>query len=374
MVRVVLIRHGTTESNLRDARMAIAMAKGDLSIFGIDGFAVTKDNAVEAMTRVKAGLERDELSGDTNLSVHKGGGVEQAQRLADYWAPILQGKAETGSLHVFVSAMQRCQQTIDPMMKVLHESCGLTASIQPRICEVPGLCAPADQEFMEQEVFKRFIKGDDDAARAAMAAHDFEMCGLSRGEIAAQFPWATEFAEEFPEDGGWYTGGWESAADTAARIAGCKAWLTDMAATLPVDDMVVLVAHGDTIWKLFASIVGVDSNEVSHVTQNTSLSSGEHTSNPRDNLISRGVSERLRRDYSEDRAGRGGLFSNLTDDPPIEDDSPLNLFCQKLQNNSIEFRLNNDNCRSRSSFTIGRPTCSPRTETNSIWNSTNSQA
>ena len=36
MVRVVLVRHGTTESNLRDARMAISLAKGNMSIFGHD--------------------------------------------------------------------------------------------------------------------------------------------------------------------------------------------------------------------------------------------------------------------------------------------------------------------------------------------------
>jgi broad specificity phosphatase PhoE len=44
-------------------------------------------------------------------------------------------------------------------------------------------------------------------------------------------------------------------------------------ATLPSDDVVMCVSHGDTIWKLFAAVVGIDSDRVSHGTMNTSLSS-----------------------------------------------------------------------------------------------------
>jgi broad specificity phosphatase PhoE len=46
----------------------------------------------------------------------------------------MKGKAAAGELHVFVSAMQRCMQTADPLITAL----GLTASIEPRLCEVPA--------------------------------------------------------------------------------------------------------------------------------------------------------------------------------------------------------------------------------------------
>ena len=40
----------------------------------------------------------------------------------------------------------------------------------------------------------------------------------------------------------------------------------------PEGDVVALFSHGDTIWKIFASLMGIDTEEVSHSTQNTSLS------------------------------------------------------------------------------------------------------
>ena len=109
MVRVLLIRHGTTESNLRDARMAIAVARGD----------TPRDQAPRAIREQLATASPDEQCGDTHLSVYKGGGREQAALLAPYWSPILRGKAESGGLHIFVSAMQRCMQTADPLMTSL---------------------------------------------------------------------------------------------------------------------------------------------------------------------------------------------------------------------------------------------------------------
>ena len=42
--------------------------------------------------------------------------VEQARLLAEYWAPLLMGKAEAGELHVFVSAMQVIRETNGPRL------------------------------------------------------------------------------------------------------------------------------------------------------------------------------------------------------------------------------------------------------------------
>lgn len=156
-------------------------------MFGQADVTVDRETAPEAMKALMAALAPDEQSGDTNLSTHKGGGREQAQLLADYWVPILRGKAGAGELHVYVSPMQRCMQTIDPLMRALSAECGLTASIQPRICEVPGLCHPDDKQFLEAQVFSRFREGDLAGGRAALAAHAFQRCGLTKAEITAQY-------------------------------------------------------------------------------------------------------------------------------------------------------------------------------------------
>ena len=59
MVRVMLIRHGTTESNLRDARMAISVAKGQVS----------QETAPRVMREQLEQAPEDEQTGDTHLSV-----------------------------------------------------------------------------------------------------------------------------------------------------------------------------------------------------------------------------------------------------------------------------------------------------------------
>jgi hypothetical protein len=190
MVRVLLVRHGMTESNLRDARMAVSLAKGEVS----------RAEAPAVMRAAMARLPPHEQCGDTRLSAHKGGGVEQAELLARYWGPILRGKALAGQLHVHVSAMQRCLQTADPLMRwLLHEGAEaegesrLRATVRPMICEVPGLCAPADRAFMEEEVFPGLAPSAgveaERRARAALAARNFTRCGLNRAEVLAAYPW-----------------------------------------------------------------------------------------------------------------------------------------------------------------------------------------
>ena len=97
MVRVMFVRHGFTNSNERDARMAIKMAKGEVP-------------AAEAYQRIQQQAREagaTEAEGDTSLSTYNGGGVVEAERLGAYWGSILKGKAEAGQLHTFVSAMQR---------------------------------------------------------------------------------------------------------------------------------------------------------------------------------------------------------------------------------------------------------------------------
>ena len=67
MVRLLFIRHGMTNSNLRDARMAISVVKGE----------VTAAGAPAAAQALLSKLPMDEQTGDTHLSTYKGGGREQ---------------------------------------------------------------------------------------------------------------------------------------------------------------------------------------------------------------------------------------------------------------------------------------------------------
>lgn len=166
----------------------------------------------------------------------------QAALLAKYWAPILRAKASEGGLHVYVSAMQRCMQTADPLMK---ELVGVTASIQPRIMEVPGLCSLADRNFLEDSVWPLFMPGQDEAkGHRLLAEHSFSPCGLSRQQVQQAYPWASAFASEFPEEGPWWPGCWESASQTERRIEGCHKWLVELSDELPENDLVVLFSHG----------------------------------------------------------------------------------------------------------------------------------
>lgn len=117
MVRILFIRHGMTKGNLRDARMAIDLHKGNVK--------------VEDVPRLKLKLaEADgpgELAGDTALSDI---GVREATQLAVYWSPILEGKARDGHVHMFVSPMRRCLQVFIHVL--LATSCTCTRIILDR--------------------------------------------------------------------------------------------------------------------------------------------------------------------------------------------------------------------------------------------------
>ena len=58
MVRVLLVRHGMTKGNLRSARAAIQVAKGN----------ITLDQIVEYENQQREGEGLHEWSGDTQLS------------------------------------------------------------------------------------------------------------------------------------------------------------------------------------------------------------------------------------------------------------------------------------------------------------------
>lgn len=51
-----------------------------------------------------------------------------------------------------------------------------------------------------------------------------------------------------------------------------KEWLLQRARELPDSDVVVVVAHGDTIWRTLASFLGIDASAIGHGIANTSVS------------------------------------------------------------------------------------------------------
>eukprot|EP00729_Bicosta_minor_P003589 gene3589-8107_t len=272
MVRYLFIRHGMTNSNLRDARMSVKVARGD----------VAPAEAHAAIDREAAEAGPAEASGDTSLSDYKGGGVAEAQCLASYWYPILQGKAAAGEVHFSVSAMKRCLQTADPLLQKLGASVR-DITVEPRLMEVPGMCEEEDRRWLAQTLGPLATGNETDptlldAARTAYNAKVWKECGMSKNEIAAAYPWARHFGAGFSDkvgadNIGWHRGGFEKPADTDARIAGNKEWLLQRAKQLPDADIVVIVAHGDTIWRLLSSFLGIDPHAVGHGIANTSVSS-----------------------------------------------------------------------------------------------------
>jgi broad specificity phosphatase PhoE len=69
-------------------------------------------------------------TGDAPLTAH---GEEEARQLGEYWAPILQSKASSGSILAFVSPQIRCMSTADAVLRRL----GCRAQVQFRTMWYP---------------------------------------------------------------------------------------------------------------------------------------------------------------------------------------------------------------------------------------------
>lgn len=266
-MRVLLVRHGMTVGNLATARMAIRVAKGEVR--PEDAHKIERDEAGER--------GEDEACGDTHLSDYKGGGVAEALALGEYWAPILKGKWDAGEMQIFVSPMLRCLQTADSLLKQL----GSEATVSTKIMELPGLCAMKDRIWLDEVIRPLFDRREDAKARRLLDGRKWARCGYTSDEIRSMFPWAKSF-EGFPEHDAngnarpWWPGCFERPGETERRIESVREWLLGLARELPKDDLVVLVSHGDTIWRVLASLMGLDATSedsaVEHNTTNTSVS------------------------------------------------------------------------------------------------------
>lgn len=257
---MLFVRHGESEGNLRSARMAIKFAKGEIR---------SLEDAKRYRAEERSTLERSEASGDTRLSRTSRGGEAQARMLSDYWAEILQEKSNAGELIVYVSPMLRCLQTADPIVRRL----GATAVVRGDVFEVPGLCAREDQEYMEREIFP-YLESDLsvrlNGVLTKMKSHSFRRCGMTRDEIRSRFPWVRRF-ERLPKEERvrWWPGGYESETETTQRVQNVRRWLLDLAKIRSSNDVVVVVSHGEFIWRVCCALLKMD--VTGHSLQNTSV-------------------------------------------------------------------------------------------------------
>ena len=259
MVHVLFVRHGESNGNVRSAQMAIKIAKG---------LICTEEEAEAEHRRVRDSLDDSEASGDPRLTERNLGGKAQAKMFEEYWAPILEDKAREGEVSVYVSPMRRCLETADPFMKRLR----LKGVVHSKIFEVPGLCERSDQTFMEREVFATLKSNDVESALRRVREHQFRRCGMTGNEIQFSFPWVTRFEGDFPIQGPWWRGGFESERDTQRRISYVRSWLFDLSRRFEPNHVVILFSHGDTIWKTICALLNLKSQEIGHSLQNTSVS------------------------------------------------------------------------------------------------------
>ena len=260
MVRVLLVRHGMTKGNLRSARAAIQVAKGN----------ITPDQIVEYENQQREGEGLHEWSGDTQLSDV---GKEEADLLGRFLGRLLEQAAKQNSLHVYVSPMQRCLETADPLMTRLN----YRATVYPLIFESPGLCHKYDREFFSESIEPLVLSKDMESAKRLFNKHRFHDAGLSENDINTRFPWVAKCVM-FPEDPNkpWHSEsngfrGWETPKSTLKRANRAVHFLKQQAKVLPKNDTILFVSHGDFLGELINSLFGL--NDVSHSLNNTSISS-----------------------------------------------------------------------------------------------------
>jgi broad specificity phosphatase PhoE len=260
MVRLMLIRHGMTKGNLRSARAAIQVAKGN----------ITWEQMAEYEDKQKEGEGLNEWSGDTRLSNI---GEEEAEALGAFWAPMMEHMVREKTLHVYVSPMQRCLQTANPLMTRLKYH----GTVYPKIFESPGLCHKSDREFITNTLEPLIMSKKISEALKLYHSHAFNDAGLSENEIRSRFPWITNVLM-FPEnkDKPWYNEsngyrGWETPETTLQRANDAVNFVKEQAKILPENHTIIFVSHGDYLGELINALLGV--HELSHSLNNTSVSS-----------------------------------------------------------------------------------------------------
>ena len=233
-MKLLLVRHGESASNRRDfARM---LREGP----DADDAASQEATAWAAADEAAA-----EPNGDTFLTEN---GIEQVEAFGTYWAPILCQAAQRGNLRVVCSPMRRNLQTAAPLLRELDRlGCPVIADVRRDNFEVPGMIHPDDVP-VTREVERLVNSGDVQAAVKLMKGHAWIGAGLSKREIAAEFPHTKLMpGDSFPSDPneGWYKGGYEGKKLIRRRFAAMADWVEGMRDALGPHDVVLMVTHGD---------------------------------------------------------------------------------------------------------------------------------
>lgn len=217
----------------------------------LSDLGLTREEAAE----VAPSMANLEENGDQPLTEN---GEEQAECWGAFWAPILEGKARAGALHVFCSPMERNLQTVAPFMRRLHEKgIELTAEVRPDNCEIPGNIHMNDSAAYAN--IESLINTNPAEAAQLLDQHIWTPAGLSADEIGTLFPWArpqTTGYNCFPTDSseGWCKGPewhWDKVAEgegchktAAKRFARVADWVDHLRDTLPSDDVCICITHG----------------------------------------------------------------------------------------------------------------------------------
>ena len=251
----LLIRHGESTANVREFELALAARAQRLTP------AQLAQQRLHLTTQPGTGML--EPNGDAELTAN---GRTQAELLGQFWAKILQHRAQQGRVHIIVSPMTRNLQTADPLVRVLNKQlrCGkentnsVRAVINPDLVEIPGFFHPDDAHMFFNlqarlvppagaggQGFDRPPESDRNSSRDVTGKYSWRPAGLSGNDIKRKFPWCRiPHCMLEPRDVGWWQTGCESMDDIEARAVRLADSIEEMRETLHRKDVVVIFTHG----------------------------------------------------------------------------------------------------------------------------------
>lgn len=262
-------------------------------------------------------------------------GQDQAASMGNFWSEILRAAAEDGKLHFFVSPMLRALQTLDPLITKLQlgpdpaHKAQLHALVNSDLMETSGLWREQDKTALLDAIMKadpsvgdlfatgtppEFVDGllrgrqKSEIAREMSnnlannnndSTSPWQPCGLSKDEIQQRFPWAQagvgigvegEHVPLLPRQGPWYCSGWESPPARIERANRVVCWLNHLRDKLPVDAVVVVVAHSDLNRLVMNRLFGyVDFLAVNKEGENNNNNDGTKSDDEKEADSARGV-------------------------------------------------------------------------------------
>jgi broad specificity phosphatase PhoE len=188
-------------------------------------------------------------------------GLEQADQLGTFYAPLLEHKAREGKLHLFVSPQRRTCQTASPLFGRLNAATGIRAHARVELHETgPPTHSKNDPLRRQADALRQqLIKAGELSAVEIEREYNSRMetfrdawvpTGMSGVVMRDEFPWVepppTNGLEGLPlaEDEPWMNYGPETHAHALLRAQSNADWLLGLARDLQNDELVVCVSHG----------------------------------------------------------------------------------------------------------------------------------